>query len=86
MQAVTSGLLERGPTRSARTFGSGREGVSGYELVVGKATAAWAYLNDVFSRRRTRGDGRGDGGEIAVAAALLSGARKSEKLAAAFEV
>ena len=43
-------------------------------------------MNDVFDALQDPSDGRGDGGELRVAAALLSGARKSEKLAAAFEV
>ena len=40
----------------------------------------------MFDALQDPSDGRGDGGELRVAAALLSGARKSEKLAAAFEV
>ena len=85
--AVTSGLWKRGPTRSARTFRIESREVCGYELVLG---GGQRRRRGLFERRLRRvqdpSDGRGDGGELRVAAALLSGARKSEKLAAAFEV
>ena len=87
--AVTSGLLEARPHEIGADFpdrvarGVWLRACSGGG---GGNGDAQAYLNDVFDALQDPSDGRGDGGELRVAAALLSGARKSEKLAAAFEV
>jgi hypothetical protein len=86
--AVTSGLLEARPHEIGADFpdrvarGVWLRACSGGD----GNDDAQAYLNDVFDALQDPSDGRGDGGELRVAAALLSGARKSEKLAAAFEV
>ena len=47
---------------------------------------AKTYFNDVFDALADADDERADGAELCVAASLLSGARKSEKLARAFDV
>ena len=87
--AVTSGLLEARPHEIGADFPDRVARGVWLRACSGGGDgndAAQAYLNDVFDALQDPSDGRGDGGELRVAAALLSGARKSEKLAAAFEV
>ena len=87
--AVTSGLLEARPHEIGADFPDRVSRSAWLRACRGGGGGngdATSYLNDVFDALVDPSDALGDGGELRVAAALLSGARKSEKLASAFEV